>query len=470
MNISGGGRAEDRATAASSPRARRAAGILAAGTALAVAAAAAACAPDRAQSADRPDAALPAVRVTDHTYEVPQPLAPAAPGSLIAASEKGPAPQLGDARRWTVLYHSATSRGADTAVSGTLLLPNGTPPTGGWPVVSWAHGTTGVADKCAPSHTANLGYNAYAQELRALVRAGYAVAATDYAGLGTPGMHTYLVGPDEGNAVVDIVTAARKLLPGLSPTWFALGHSQGGQAALFAANAAHRAPGLRFGGSVAIAPASHLETMLPGVIASHVSSELSFALYSLAGLSASDPSVDLRRMLGPVAGRTAARVLGECLRSSYGVLKGVSTEQTLPFNREQLAELGGKMGAYGDPDRAAIKSPVLVIQGGADQDVPPQWTAEVVGRLRALGSPSVVDRVYPAGDHDQVLGESICDLLSFLAAHGGRPAAACTPYHTDLGLGRGSPPRYRAPRGSLAVQRPGTITFLPEPFKGTGID
>ncbi|MEV5510373.1 alpha/beta hydrolase family protein [Streptomyces orinoci] len=445
-------------------------GVLAAGTALAVAAAAGACAPQAARSAGPADPALPAVQVTDHTYTVPQPLAPAAPGTPIAVSAQGPAPQLGNARRWTVLYHSTASRGTDTAVSGTLLLPNGTPPHGGWPVVSWAHGTTGVADKCAPSHTANLGYNAYAQELRALLGAGYAVAATDYAGLGTPGMHTYLVGPDEGNAVVDIVTAARRLLPGLAPTWFAIGHSQGGQAALFAANSARRAPDLRFGGAVALAPASHLETMLPGVIASHESSELSFALYSLAGLSATDPSVDLRRMLGPVAGRTAARVLGECLKSSYGVLKGVSTEQTLPLSPDQLRELGAKMGAYGDPDRTAVKSPVLVVQGGADQDVPPQWTAEVVGHLRALGSPSVTDRTYPGADHDQVLGQSICDLLAFMAEHGGRPVGGCAPYHTDLGLGHESLLRHRTPRGTLAVQRPGTMTFLPASLRGTGTE
>ncbi|MCC2274044.1 alpha/beta hydrolase [Streptomyces sp. ET3-23] len=404
---------------------------LAAGITTVAAASAAACSPGPA-GPGHASGRTPGVTVTDQTYAVPRPLPPGQAGALIAATDHGPDRVFAGTRRWTVLYHSADAHGADIPVSGTVLVPGGPPPPGGRPVVSWAHGTTGVADKCAPSHAPNLGFNSYAQELGSMLRAGYAVAATDYPGLGTPGMHTYLVGPDEGNAVVDIVTAARHLTPGLSPTWFAVGHSQGGQAALFAANAARRAPDTRLGGTVAIAPASHLETMLPGVIASHVSTELSFALYSLAGLSATDPSTDLHTLLGPTGSATANQVLNECLKASYQPLSQVTTEATLPLDEAQLAAIGGKMGAYGDPDRAAIGGPVLVVQGADDHDVPPAWTAEVVGHLRALGSPAVADRTYPGAGHDDVLGRSVCDVLSFFAAHGGRPASGCVPFRTDV--------------------------------------
>jgi pimeloyl-ACP methyl ester carboxylesterase len=413
--------------------------LVAVAAAVAVAVAAVGCssgasrpAPGSASASGHSTGAPPDVRVANHTYQVPRPMPPGAPGTLIAATDNGPDRLIASARRWTVLYHSVNAHHADIPVSGTVLVPRGTPPPGGWPVVSWGHGTTGVADDCAPSQTPNLGFNEYAQELRTLVRAGYAVTASDYPGLGTPGTHTYLVGADEGNAVVDIVTAARQLVPTLAPTWFAIGHSQGGQAALFAANGAHRAAGLHLGGTVAIAPASHLEAMLPGVIASHQSSELSFALYSLAGLSATDPSVNLRSLLGASAAKTAARVLGQCLKAGYTTLSDVTTEQTLPLSSEQLRRVGNEMGAYGDPDRTAIHGPVLVIQGGADQDVPPQWTTAVVHNLRSLGSPAVVERTYPGFDHDQVLGQSVCDLLTFLSTHGGRPAANCAPYQTDV--------------------------------------
>ncbi|WP_244189154.1 alpha/beta hydrolase family protein [Streptomyces incarnatus] len=371
-----------------------------------------------------------AVTRVNHTYQIPDPLPAAEPGTLIAATDHGPDARLENARRWTVLYHSTNARGADVAVSGTVLLPPGSPPRGGRPVVSWAHGTTGVADACAPSQSANLGSEAFAQELRALLRAGYAVTASDYPGLGTPGPHTYLVGADEGNAVADIVTAARRLVPGLAPVWFAVGHSQGGQAALFATHTERRTGGRRLGAAVALAPASHLESMLAGVKASHVPSELSFAFYSLAGLSATEPAghaADLRALLGPSAAATASRVIADCVTHSHPALKGVNTERMLPLRGEQLRSMGERMGAYGDPDRSAITVPTLVIQGGADQDVPPAWTDEVVAHLRRLGSPSLVYRTYPGAGHDQVLGQSICDLLHFLHAHGGTRPGACAP-------------------------------------------
>ncbi|MDG4533772.1 prolyl oligopeptidase family serine peptidase [Streptomyces sp. AV19] len=375
----------------------------------------------------------PAVETSGATYRIPRPLAPAPAGTPIAATDRGPDATFGRARRWTVLHHSADAHGADIAVSATLLVPDGPPPEGGRPVVAWAHGTTGVADACAPSHAANLGDAVYVQEIRAFLRAGYAVAATDYPGLGTPGMHTYLVGADEGNAVVDSVLAARRILPGLSATWFAAGHSQGGQAALFAARAAQRAPGLRFGGAVAVAPASHLDTMLPGVIAAHQPAQLTFALYSLAGLTTTDRSLSLDRLLGPTATRTATRVFGECLKDRHPSLNGVTTEQALPFPPARLAALGRTMAAYGNPDRAAVPSPVLIVQGGNDLDVPAQWTAQVARNLRALGSPAVAERTYPGRGHDDVLGQSICDVLTFFGEHGGRPAGKCTPFAVPPG-------------------------------------
>ncbi|MFJ8311099.1 MULTISPECIES: alpha/beta hydrolase family protein [unclassified Streptomyces] len=384
-----------------------------------------------ANAADR--SALPQVSVVDHTYEVPQPLPDRPPGTLIAATDHGPDTRFDGARRWTLLYHSVNAHRADVPVSGMVLLPPGAPPRGGWPVVSWAHGTTGVADACAPSQMTDLGSDAYAKEVRALLQAGYAVTASDYPGLGTPGMHTYLVGVDEGNAVVDIVTAARHLLPGLGNLWFAVGHSQGGQAALFAAQAPGRAGGARLAGTVALAPASHLEAMLPGVKASHVPSELSFAFYALAGLTATDPSHTLPALLGAQTADIALRVLAQCQSAGYPALRHLDTERALPLSTGQLARIGAQMGAYGDPDRTAIPTPVLIIQGQDDHDVPPVWTAAVASNLRRLGSPAIATRTYPGVGHDGVLGQSFCDLLTFLNTHAGHRPTPCTPFRTDSG-------------------------------------
>jgi hypothetical protein len=99
-----------------------------------------------------------------------------------------------------VLYHSTALSGRDVAVSGTVAIPKGNPPSGGWPVVSWAHGAVGYADTCAPSRDAGVGSPQHAyvskmgRSLDELVKEGYVVAQTDYEGLGTPGGHPYAVG------------------------------------------------------------------------------------------------------------------------------------------------------------------------------------------------------------------------------------------------------------------------------------
>ena len=109
-----------------------------------------------------------------------------------------------------LLYRSTATNGAAIAVSGTVAIPKGTPPKGGWPVISWAHGTTGIADACAPSRRDAFGGYDHAL-LNRWLKAGYAVVRTDYEGLGTPGDHPYLIGVSEGRSVLDMVRAARKL-------------------------------------------------------------------------------------------------------------------------------------------------------------------------------------------------------------------------------------------------------------------
>ncbi len=96
------------------------------------------------------------------------------------------------------------------------------------------------------------------------LKAGYAVVRTDYEGLGTPGVHPYLIGNSEGRATLDIARAARQLDPRLSKTTIISGHSQGGRAALFAAALAPKwTPDLKVRGTVAFAPASHLDDQIP---------------------------------------------------------------------------------------------------------------------------------------------------------------------------------------------------------------
>lgn len=144
----------------------------------------------------------------------------------------------GAARNLFITYRTLGIKGRLVNVTGTLALPKGRAPKHGWPVFSWAHGTTGIADRCAPSRN-NLD-SASNVLLNKVLKAGFAVVRTDYEGLGGLGEHPYLNGVSEGRSVLDIVRAARRRYRSIGRTMLIGGHSQGGHAALWAASLAHR--------------------------------------------------------------------------------------------------------------------------------------------------------------------------------------------------------------------------------------
>jgi hypothetical protein len=138
---------------------------------------------------------------------------------------------LASARRnQLILYRSTGVQGKPVAVSGLVHIPKGKPPRGGWPIVTWAHGTTGLGDQCAPSRNPGEGamhaLTAYIEPLLdRFLDAGIAVVRTDHEGLGTKGVHPYLVGRSEGRSVLDIVRAARQAHDSLGRRVVVAGHS-----------------------------------------------------------------------------------------------------------------------------------------------------------------------------------------------------------------------------------------------------
>jgi hypothetical protein len=134
------------------------------------------------------------------------------PGSIIRTESMAGAPD--NAAAYRVLYRSVGLHDEPIAVSGVIVIPTGPEPPGGRPIVAWAHPTTGIVPRCAPSRA--LFAFQQIQGLRPMVDRGYVVAATDYPGLGTAGPHPYLVGTSEARAVLDSVRAARTLPGGSS--------------------------------------------------------------------------------------------------------------------------------------------------------------------------------------------------------------------------------------------------------------
>ncbi|MBK5647224.1 MAG: alpha/beta fold hydrolase, partial [Acinetobacter sp.] len=160
-------------------------------------------------------------------------------------------------------YKMKGVKGTEVQATSLVFTPKTAPPASGWPIVVWAHGTTGVADVCAPSRNAT--NDDIKKMISKFLAEGYVVVAPDYEGLGEPSgteLHPFLNVKSEGYSITDAVVATRNWLGNkASKQWVTVGHSQGGQAALGAAQYADRA-NLDYKGTVAVAPASQLSLIL----------------------------------------------------------------------------------------------------------------------------------------------------------------------------------------------------------------
>ncbi|WP_255277145.1 lipase family protein [Actinomadura madurae] len=165
----------------------------------------------------------------------------------------GHAPYEG-VKSWQVLYRSETADGRPTAVSGMVLVPaKAWTGLGNRPLLSYAVGTRGLGDACAPSYTLTRGLDYEELFIADALSRGWAVAVTDMEGLGTPGRHTYEVGRSQGKALLNVARAAQRLPDaGLGGGPVGLwGYSQGGTSSGWAAElAATYAPELAIKGTV----------------------------------------------------------------------------------------------------------------------------------------------------------------------------------------------------------------------------
>jgi len=340
-------------------------------------------------------------------YRPPSPLAEGTAGAVIWSRRLTGAAALPAAENLLVLHHSTTLAGQDTAVSGTVSVPAGRPPAGGWPALSWAHGTTGVADICAPSrdapgHPSHI-YNQLADAmLNQWVERGWAVTKTDYEGLGTPGPHPYLAGASAARGLVDILRAARELRPEIGRRWVVAGHSQGGHAALFAASLAPAwAPDLDLAGAVALAPVCATHDVVAGLRDIRAPAPATgFVALLLSGAAAADRAVRLDQILTPAALRLVARA------STCGIddLPGPGWPRTATEMFRPGADLSPlqKVLAANDPAGLRLRTPVLIVQGDDDPIVARSSTDRIARSLRASGARLTYHR-YPGSGHFDVL-------------------------------------------------------------------
>ena len=288
---------------------------------------------------------------------------------------------------YRILYRSTGLDGKPVAVSGMVIVPQGSPPPGGRPIVAWAHPTTGVIPRCAPSLPP-----IQFQQIRGLpemIQRGYVVVATDYPGLGTAGPHPYLVGTSEAMSVLDSVRAARSMPDVGGSNRFAVwGHSQGGQAALFTALLAKNyAPELKLVGVAAAAPATELGALLNDDLNSVSGKNLtSMTLWSWSQIF----DAPIGRVVAADAIPTVDQLAGECIESLVDVLERSVTER--PLQQDFLlvknlvdVEPWQNLLRKNSPGALSPTTPVFLAQGASDIIVRPAVTKNYMARLCQAG-------------------------------------------------------------------------------------
>jgi pimeloyl-ACP methyl ester carboxylesterase len=346
----------------------------------------------------RPPATLPLTRF----YDAPHPLPSGNPGELIRSEPVANYNLPFEISALRILYHSRTTNGEDIAVSAVVLIPDGKPPAGGWPVIAWAHEFRGLARQCAPSLMKSLGAGPL---LAMYANLGYAVVATDYSGLGADSGKPVLDMQSNALDVMYSVPAARAAVKEIGPKWIALGPFQGTLAAVAVAESDLSDP--NYLGSVATAGLVDAQSIYERfaqsssnrmllVLASTV--KTLYSEFQLSDMLKDTAMPAYKHVAESCGGETQPEFTNEMLRPGWESNKFVKEF----FSRNA-------------PGEGVAHGPLLVISGEADPAIPVEMSEKVVARMCKQGT-RVLFLKYPNLDASGVMGASVADQLSWIKA------------------------------------------------------
>ena len=316
-----------------------------------------------------------------------------------------------------MLYKSTGYDGRPAAVSGLVIVPKGDAPPGGREVVAYAHGTVGVAPRCAPSLQPGSFLSLLLPDLDTYLQAGYVIAATDYQGLGTPGPSPYLVGASEAGNVLDSVRAARGLTAAHAGSRFAVyGESQGGHAALFTGQLAHAmAPELRLVGVAAAEPVSNPEAIFRAFEGTTVGNIL--AAMALSSWARVYPGAELQDIVTRGARPLVTRIARLCIQNRRQILASIPAATALkltflagpPWDKEPWKTI-----LADNTPTAKVAFPLLLAQGLEDAVVAPTVQDRFVQEACRQGR-GLEYRTYPGAGHLDLPSIAKDDITRWLA-------------------------------------------------------
>jgi hypothetical protein len=331
----------------------------------------------------------------------------AGPGSLVSAvtmdgfSRTNYGRSMRSAR---VVYRSTSGDdGSPTVVSGTVFTPLGQPPAGGWPVMSFGHGTTGWQENCGPSLSASLlGLDTV---VNGFIERGYAVAMADYQGLGSPGIHPYSDAKTAGLNMIDAVRALRHTFDGVSDRWAALGGSQGGGAAWAAdEQAAIYAPELPLVGAAGLSPAADVKGLVDKAVAGTLTEDqgpvLQGILYSVTRLHQDLNLDDYRHGAAIRYWDVLTSCGGPDVHARTAAAKALGPRDFAPSTPEAADRLRSLLARWALPQRK-LSAPLYLEFGAKDTYIDPAWTLAAIKRACTLGG-NVSWRIDPKAGHGDV--------------------------------------------------------------------
>jgi dienelactone hydrolase len=370
-------------------------------------------------------------------------------------------PPLDDAsvlgQAWRADYTSVSGvDGGRREISGAFFVPTGPAPENGWPLISLAHGTTGIGHDCGPSRQPDL--MGYAPMIESFLAKKYAVALTDYEGLGESGSHPYLEPRTAAFNTVDAVRAMRAISPTVSARWMAVGYSQGG-GAVWAADELNSYYGndLQLQGAVALAPAANL-TGVADLVSSGLLTDDQRARFPLGLIGAAryNPNLDADAFLHGAADyfrKALSRCKPNAPQESTGrpavpapVLRRVVVDRlrdandVKPSSPQAVDTLRDALRRVALPQRP-LEKPMLVINGEDDPQVLPEWVQSAVLRSCALGGEIQYVQL-PDTSHLDVVANSGHTMQRWIANRfSGTPAPSNCPgvRSTPDGLSRPTP-------------------------------